>query len=132
MASGVLVKTFPSSGKTFIHAKVLIADGKLAFVGSQNFSRPSLDLNRELGIFVSKPEILQDLQAVFEKDWEDSRVFYALGDDKSIQGVVKLSSSGVCHPPDSSSYNQTKSFTPYDSLDDCLAAGGRSPANYKK
>lgn len=37
--------------------------------------------------------------------------------------LVKLSSSGICHTPDSPWYDRTRDFTPYDSLEACLAHG---------
>jgi len=40
---------------------------------------------------------------------------------------VKMSKSGICHAPNSTYYTQTKNFTPYKTLDDCLKAGGRIP-----
>ena len=40
---------------------------------------------------------------------------------------VKMSNSGICHAPNSTYYDQTKKFTPYKTLDDCLKAGGRMP-----
>ncbi|MEZ9863892.1 HNH endonuclease family protein [Vibrio breoganii] len=44
--------------------------------------------------------------------------------------VVKLSNSGICHDTSSSSYNRTKNFTPFNSLEACLDSGGRLPKNY--
>ena len=42
---------------------------------------------------------------------------------------VKMSSSGICHQKGKSSYYaQTKKFTAYNTLDECLKAGGRMPA----
>jgi hypothetical protein len=42
---------------------------------------------------------------------------------------VKMSSSGTCHEKGRSSYyGQTKKFTAYKALDECLKAGGRMPA----
>ncbi|GHA56887.1 HNH endonuclease family protein [Photobacterium aphoticum] len=41
--------------------------------------------------------------------------------------VVKKSSSGICHDSYSASYQRTKNFTPYDSLQACLDSGGRLP-----
>ena len=41
--------------------------------------------------------------------------------------VVKKSNSGICHKPGSHYYNQTKHFTPYKTLDECLKSGGRLP-----
>ena len=40
---------------------------------------------------------------------------------------VKKSKSGICHKPGSSYYVQTKNFTPYKTLDECLKSGGRLP-----
>jgi hypothetical protein len=40
---------------------------------------------------------------------------------------VKMSKSGICHAPNTTYYNQTKNFTPYPTLKDCLNAGGRMP-----
>ncbi|WP_209015735.1 HNH endonuclease family protein [Roseibium sp. RKSG952] len=42
---------------------------------------------------------------------------------------VKLSKSGICHPPQSPSYGRTTSFKPFPTLDGCLQAGGRLPKN---
>ena len=42
---------------------------------------------------------------------------------------VKMSVSGICHQKGKSSYYaQTKKFTAYNTLDECLKAGGRLPA----
>ncbi len=42
---------------------------------------------------------------------------------------VKMSSSGICHEKGKSSYyDQTKKFTAYKTMDECLKAGGRMPA----
>jgi hypothetical protein len=40
---------------------------------------------------------------------------------------VKLSTSGICHAPNTTYYEQTKNFTPFKTLDECLKAGGRIP-----
>lgn len=52
----------------YIHAKLIIADDKRAFVGSQNFSATSLDQNRELGIIVDDPVALARLTRTFDLD----------------------------------------------------------------
>lgn len=41
--------------------------------------------------------------------------------------IIKMSNSGICHVPNSTYYEQTKKFTPFKTLDDCLKAGGRMP-----
>ncbi len=40
---------------------------------------------------------------------------------------VKMSKSGICHAKGSTYYAQTKSFTPYPTLQACLNAVGRIP-----
>ncbi len=41
--------------------------------------------------------------------------------------VVKMSKSGICHDSSSQYYSRTKHYTPFNSLEDCLKAGGRLP-----
>lgn len=53
----------------YLHAKLLIVDGGVAFVGSQNFSSTSLDQNREVGIVLADPQALSALAQVFAQDW---------------------------------------------------------------
>ena len=40
---------------------------------------------------------------------------------------VKKSISGICHDTKSSYYQQTKNFTPFKTIDECLKSGGRLP-----
>jgi len=56
----------------YIHAKLMIIDGARAYVGSENFSSASLDLNRELGLIVAAPDIIQSLATTFMSDYEAS------------------------------------------------------------
>lgn len=46
-AAGVQLKTLANP---YMHAKSIVADGKTAYVGSENFTQASLDGNRELGV----------------------------------------------------------------------------------
>lgn len=43
------------------------------------------------------------------------------------EGVVKKSQSGICHAPGTTYYGRTLHFEPFDSLEACLASGGRKP-----
>lgn len=52
------------------HAKLIIVDSERAYVGSINFTSQSLDHNRELGILVSQPNILERLNQTFNADWQ--------------------------------------------------------------
>ncbi|MFZ1794203.1 MAG: phospholipase D-like domain-containing protein [Anaerolineae bacterium] len=53
----------------YVHAKVFVVDGALAYVGSHNFSRSSLELNRELGIIFSDQTAIVRLWTTYEADW---------------------------------------------------------------
>ncbi|MCW5849596.1 MAG: hypothetical protein KIT87_05910 [Anaerolineae bacterium] len=53
----------------FQHTKMVLVDGKRAWVGSQNFSSNALENNRELGIFLTDTGILRRLSETFERDW---------------------------------------------------------------
>jgi len=56
----------------YMHAKMIVADGMRAFVGSENFSSQSLDGNRELGIVVADPVALTQLKGTFARDWSNA------------------------------------------------------------
>jgi cardiolipin synthase A/B len=57
----------------YMHAKIIVVDNKVAYVGSENISVQSLDQNRELGIIVSDPSVLNTLQTTFQYDWGASQ-----------------------------------------------------------
>ena len=42
-------------------------------------------------------------------------------------GVIKRSVNMICHAPGSTYYSRTKNFTPFDTMDACLASGARLP-----
>ena len=46
--------------------------------------------------------------------------------------TVKLSDSGLCHPPQSQWYGRIKNYQPFDSLDACVRAGGKLPEGVAK
>ena len=58
--------------RLYMHAKMMVADGQKAFVGSENISSQSLDQNRELGILISDSGVINTLQQTFQQDWGDS------------------------------------------------------------
>lgn len=55
-----------------IHAKMILVDDSKAYVGSANFTKASLDNNRELGVEVRNPAILELLNHQFLQDWTSS------------------------------------------------------------
>ncbi len=59
--------------KLYMHAKMILADGARAFVGSENFSAQSLDGNRELGVLVADPAALARITSTFQLDWSTAQ-----------------------------------------------------------
>jgi hypothetical protein len=43
--------------------------------------------------------------------------------------AVKKSDSGICHDKSSPSYERTKNFTPFKTMDECIKSGGTVPKN---
>ncbi|MCC6312820.1 MAG: hypothetical protein IT337_02310 [Thermomicrobiales bacterium] len=57
----------------YVHAKIFVADGARAFVGSQNMTATSLDLNRELGVIFDDPGGIERIERVFDEDFRHGR-----------------------------------------------------------
>jgi phosphatidylserine/phosphatidylglycerophosphate/cardiolipin synthase-like enzyme len=55
-----------------LHAKLLLADGARAIVGSINLAPGSFDSRRELAIEVHDDEIIDRLRKISRQDWENS------------------------------------------------------------
>ena len=55
-----------------LHAKMMLADGDRAIVGSINLAPGSFDERRELAIEVDDSEITKRLKHTFEADWDNS------------------------------------------------------------
>jgi cardiolipin synthase len=56
-----------------LHAKMLLADGARAIVGSMNIAPGSFDSRRELAIEVDDKAVVRRLKKTFEADWKNSR-----------------------------------------------------------
>ena len=56
-----------------LHAKMLLADGERAVVGSINLAPGSFDARRELAIETDDPAVVRRLHEVAKEDWKSSR-----------------------------------------------------------
>jgi cardiolipin synthase A/B len=56
-----------------LHAKMLLADGIAAIVGSINLAPGSLDERRELAVEVRDDDVVEKLQSIAHHDWKHSR-----------------------------------------------------------
>ncbi len=74
-AAGASVRTYAANALRYIHAKVIVADGTKAFIGSENFSSGSVKNNRELGIIVSDAATISSIESTFDKDWAGATPF---------------------------------------------------------
>ncbi len=59
----------------YIHAKILIIDGKVMYLGSGNFYPSAIDQTRELGILLTDPKAIGTVLETFQQDWEKSGPF---------------------------------------------------------
>ena len=69
--AGIRVRELPVR-PIYMHAKMIVG-GRVAFIGSENVSRASLDHNREVGVLLDKPGQLHRLQHQFARDWDAAR-----------------------------------------------------------
>jgi phosphatidylserine/phosphatidylglycerophosphate/cardiolipin synthase-like enzyme len=67
-----------------LHAKMLLADGERAIVGSINLAPGSFDERRELAIEVSDDHIVKRLEHTFRHDWRHSHQI-----DLSDHGIIE-------------------------------------------
>jgi cardiolipin synthase A/B len=58
--------------KGFYHAKTLVIDDKLCDIGTANFDKRSMFLNKEINCYIYDPAIIQRLKAILKKDIDDS------------------------------------------------------------
>ncbi len=65
-AGGAQVK---EDSQLYMHAKMMVADGTNAYVGSINISSNSFDNNRELGVLFTDASIISTLTQTFQNDW---------------------------------------------------------------
>lgn len=57
------------TGNGIIHAKYLVVDRAVAYVGSQNFDWRSFSHIHETGLRISDAKVVGQVQAIFDQDW---------------------------------------------------------------
>jgi len=53
-----------------LHARTIVRDGRMAFVGSQSLREMELDARRELGLIFKDSKVVSGLMRTFEADWK--------------------------------------------------------------
>jgi len=61
-------------GKYKMHAKSILIDNKFLFIWSINFSKYSIDKNREVWILINNTEIIEDFLNIFNQDIQNRNV----------------------------------------------------------
>lgn len=70
--SGVKARAIPSPSSADVpyeHAKMILVDGKQAYIGSVNLSTASMTNAREVGILFDDPSSIKMISDAFEHDW---------------------------------------------------------------
>jgi phosphatidylserine/phosphatidylglycerophosphate/cardiolipin synthase-like enzyme len=80
-APSIMITT---QGQYYMHAKLIIVDQRLAFVGSQNFTRESLNYNREVGILIKNANVVKTLTMTFMADWAGTQAPQAAATSTSV------------------------------------------------
>lgn len=52
-----------------VHVKLMIIDGKIAILGSHNYTMNAFTINYEVSVIIQKKEIVKRLQIFFENLW---------------------------------------------------------------
>ncbi|SHE27409.1 Phosphatidylserine/phosphatidylglycerophosphate/cardiolipin synthase [Ferrithrix thermotolerans DSM 19514] len=106
MSYGVQIREISTP---YLHAKLIVA-GSRTFIGSQNFSEPSLYNNREVGVITSNPTVYTSALALFNFYWSQAQTPAGATTTQSLP-----TSSGTSSPPSTPSttvVSQTSSY-PY-------------------
>jgi cardiolipin synthase A/B len=80
-----------------LHARTIVVDGKVAFLGSQSLREIELDSRREVGIVFREPDAISALMKVFEDDWAvaDKEADKDVLDEKPVARVAKKAAKVV-------------------------------------
>ncbi|WP_213014888.1 phospholipase D-like domain-containing protein [Acinetobacter rathckeae] len=80
------VMDFSKIDNGIIHAKYLIVDGRVAFVGSQNFDWRALKHIHETGLKIQDAQVVGQMKQIFQTDWNNQT---RLGKQQSIPHVTQ-------------------------------------------
>jgi cardiolipin synthase len=64
----------PPDALHYMHAKTMIVDGRIAYLGSIDFETTEATQDRELGIEFRVPRLVRQMTAQFQSDWNQAQV----------------------------------------------------------
>ena len=59
----------PANAMPYMHAKTMIVNGRLAYLGSIDLQTTETSEDRELGILFHSPPLVARLESRFQSDW---------------------------------------------------------------
>ncbi|MFF2447282.1 cardiolipin synthase [Neobacillus sp. NPDC058068] len=93
LAAGASVYQYKNG---FYHAKTIVIDDKICDIGTANFDKRSLFLNKEINCFLYDPAFIEHVKAVIEKDIRDAeRLTLAALNNTNLYRSVKEGLAGV-------------------------------------
>ncbi len=99
-------------GKCSLHAKTMVFDGKIVFVGSFNLNPRSVFLNSETALIVYSPELAQRIGLDILEDMRPDNAWRITHNDHGVLAwttLEKHQEKRVFHEPDTSLWQRTKS-----------------------
>ncbi len=69
---GVSVRWAPAARYRLTHEKSLVVDDRLALIGTFNFTAASFNSNREYGLVLGEPALVEEIATIFDRDWNDT------------------------------------------------------------
>ena len=85
-----------------LHARVIIRDGKDAFIGSQSLRAQELDARREIGVIFRDSKIVKTLRREFREDWKASEAVESMAGagkkgrvEKAAKKVAKVVAENI-------------------------------------
>ena len=87
----------PGLSKSSLHAKTMVIDGTVMFVGSMNLDQRSLHINNEIGILFFNPEIAGSSAEAFDQNIDKVAFQLKLNADGSIRWHLKRNDGEIVY-----------------------------------
>ena len=90
-----------------LHVRAIVRDGQRAFIGSQSLRKLELDKRREVGVIVTDRKVVDEIMAVFARDWAETptgkkevkKTAKSLKAGKPVATTERLLAAAVCDRP---------------------------------
>lgn len=83
-----------SQARLSLHAKAVVFDKKIVYVGSYNFNKAGRDLSMETGLIVYSPELAEQATAVIEEDMKPENSWQVVLDEQNDTKTTSNRNSG--------------------------------------